>query len=33
MVWPAVRFVEWLRDEYRATSEANVTPSEWTEAA
>jgi hypothetical protein len=26
--WPAVRFVEWLRDEWRATAEANVTGAE-----
>ena len=23
--WPATDFVRWLRDEYRATTEANVT--------
>jgi len=31
--WPATDFVRWLRDEYRATSEANVTGAERREAA
>jgi hypothetical protein len=26
--WPATDFVRWLRDEYRATTEANVTGAE-----
>jgi hypothetical protein len=31
--WPATDFVRWLRDEYRATTEANVTGAERREAA
>ena len=31
--WPATDFVRWLADEYRATTEANVTGGERREAA
>ena len=32
-LWPATAFVEWLRDEWRASSEANVSAGERQEAA
>jgi hypothetical protein len=32
-LWPATAFVEWLADEVRASSEANVTGAERREAA
>ena len=31
--WPATAFVEWLADEWRASSQANVTATERREAA
>ena len=33
LLWPATAFVEWLVDEWRASSGANVTAGERREAA